>query len=384
MPAKPRTILIALGQDDGQERSVLAGLYARVQRRAEWAAYVVDPARLSAERVAAGGFDAVVGRIEPRLADRLAATLPVISTLGGRFEKAYSVVTDDAAIGRSAAKYFLDRSFEHFAYVGSGRPSSTERRAAFAAVLRGRQVHAYLGPDTGATQWNPKPVDARLAEWVHCLPMPVAVLAENDLVAFRVSEICRHERIAIPDQLSLLGVGNDELMCRLCHPSLTTIATPTDKIGLTVANLLNDLFARRRPKTRTVTLPHAGIVERQSANLIRTDDNEVAGALRYIRTNAHKTISIEDIVAAVPTSRRTLERRFRGVMGQSLQAAVTQARVERAKSLLAYSRSSIGAVAQLSGFSSTQRFHIVFRRAVGTTPQAYRQQFQNARPQIAG
>ena len=380
MSRKRRGILIALSQQDGRERATLAGLYMRVLRRPEWAAYIIDPGRLTYESIRAMTLDAVVGRVSPDIANRFGPEMAIVSTAHGRFEHAVSILSDDAAIGHAAANYFLDRGFKNFAYIGSSRAPSQTCAEAFAARLAnlGATVQTYRGPDTGAAPWSPMAVDRELTAWVRELPALTAVLAESDLVGFRVSEICRHYHIPIPDHLSLVGVGNDDLMCRLCNPTLTTIATPTEQIGVTIAELLDQLFAGRTPAVRTITLPHSGIIERQSANIIRTDDAEVAIALRYIRSNAQKQIAIEDIVAVVLTSRRTLERRFRRVMGMSLQAAITRTRVERAKGLLAYSRSPIQDVAHLSGFTTAQRFHIMFRRATGTTPQAYRQQFQAA------
>ena len=376
------SILLAFSQTDGQDRAIRASLYMHLMRRPGWSAYLIDPQRLTPQTLVGVRMGAVVGRIDAALARAVGGRLPLISTSRGLAAEAncYSVVIDDDAIGRSAADYFVDRGFKRFAYVGSGRLLSQRHGSAFAARLA--DVHltprTYLGPDTGVAPWSPMAADRELTAWVQGLPVSTAVLAENDLVGFRISEICRHFGIAIPYTISMIGVGNDELMCRLCHPPLTTIATSNEQTGVAIAELLDRLMAGERPAARTITLPPAGVIERQSADTVRFDDAEVANAFRYINENAQKSIAIGDIVAAVFTSRRTLERRFRRVVGMSLQAAITHARVNRAKGLLAYSRSPIQTVAKLSGLSSAQRFHIVFRRIAGMTPLAYRQQFQAA------
>ena len=383
VPYANRKILLVFSQQDGRDRAVLSALYPLVTRRPGWSAYIIDPGRLTMDLLTGPTpLDAVIGRIEPALARALAGRLIVIATTSGcaAIEACCSVVTDNVAIGRMAADYFADRGAKHFAYVGSDRLSSRQRGDAFAARVaeRGGTIRTYRGPDTGASNWTPSVVDRELTDWVRDLPVPTAVLAHNDLVAFRVSEICRHYRIAIPYAISLIGVGNDELMCRLCHPPLATIRTPNEQIGLQIAALLEQRIAGDTPASPALTLPPAGVIERQSTDTVRTDDVEVADALRYIREHAHQPITIADVVSVGFTSRRTLERRFGRVVGMSLQAAITHARVGRAKSLLAYSRRPIRAVAELSGFSSVQRFHIVFRCTTGTTPLAYRQQVQAA------
>ena len=385
-----RRILLSFSQQDGQDRAVLSSLYTRLMRNAEWSTYMIDPARLTPEAVAGMPLDALVGRVDWTVSKGLPKKLPILSTISAPIEavagKRFWVLADNAAIGRTGADYFFDRGAKNFAYVGSGRLSSQQRGRAFAERLHERGVasQTFLGPDTGVQPWKPLAVDSELTDWVRTLPSPTAVLAENDFVAFRISEICRHFQIQIPYAISLAGVGNDELMCRICHPSLTTIATPNEQIGDTLATMLDGIFRGEMPASNVTRLPPAEVIERQSAYTVRIDDSEVADAMRYIRENAHRPIAIEDIVSVIFTSRRTLERRFRRAVGMTLQAAITQARVDRAKGLLTYSRSPIQEVARLSGFTSVQRFHIVFRQTTKTTPLAYRQQFQPAAATATG
>jgi LacI family transcriptional regulator len=223
-------------------------------------------------------------------------------------------------------------------------------------------------------------LDRAVARWLTLLHKPVGVLAPNDVWAYQLLEVCRQKALRVPDDVALVGVDNDDLLCGLARPPLTSVATPAERVGYEAAALLDRLMAspgRADGAPPLPPLPPLGVVARQSTDVLMVDDPAVAAAVRFIRERACTPIGVEDLLRAVPLPRRTLERRFRAALGRGPGEEIRRTRVERARYLLGASRSSMGEVARAAGFADAKHFCVAFRRHTGQSPSSYRREFRH-------
>ena len=211
--------------------------------------------------------------------------------------------------------------------------------------------------------------------WLEELPKPVAILAANDVPA-ELADACRRFGLRVPDDVALLGVDNDDLECGLTSPPLSSVATPSRRIGYEAAKLLDELMAGRPAPRQGVFLPPTGVVTRVSTDALAIRDAAVVAALNFIRSRADDDLRIDQVAAHAASGRRMLEYKFRQLVGHTILEEIRRVRVQRVKQLLSDTDLPMPAVARRSGFSTPQRMSVVFRQATGLTPSAYRQQTQ--------
>jgi LacI family transcriptional regulator len=283
-----------------------------------------------------------------------------------------TVVPDDVAVARMAGEYLLRRGFKHLGFVG---PDDMGFGQARLVVFRAAVEEA------GATfhVCNPRQVD--MAEWVRSIPKPAGVLGCNDDWAHRLLNACRRAGVAVPDEVAVLGVDDDELLNALVTPSLSSIVLPTERIGYEAAAWLDRMLAGDDvPAPGAVrTLPPLAVVTRQSTDILAITDTDVAAAVKFIRDHAaDPSVRVNTVLDEVPISRRSLERRFKDALGRSIAAEVRRVRVEQAKQLLVSTELSMPQIAEASGFASATRFGIVFHKTAKVTPTEYRRIFRVA------
>jgi LacI family transcriptional regulator len=289
--------------------------------------------------------------------------------------------SDDRAIGRQAAEHLLERRFRSFAFSGfEGELWSTRRRDAFveAASRAGYPARVFETPWRGR---HPRPREdelARTGRWLESLPKPVGVMACNDLRGLHVLDACQRRGLKAPDEVAVIGVDDDALLCELCDPPLSSIIPNPEQIGYEAAALLDRLMAGGRADFEEMLIPPLGVTTRLSTDVLAIDDEQVVAAVRYIRAHACLGITVDDVLDHVALSRTTLERRFRKHLGRSPQAEIRAVRLGRAKQLLAETDHPMHRIAELVGFEHTEYFHFAFRRELGRTPGEYRQEARAA------
>jgi LacI family transcriptional regulator len=222
----------------------------------------------------------------------------------------------------------------------------------------------------GLWKWN-----AALQTWLQKLPKPIGILASHDIQGVQLSEYCNQLQLRVPDEVSIVGVDDDDLLCELARPSLSSVALPSERIGYQAAMLLFSLLHSKRRKTEAIVLPPGGVVVRQSSDLLSIPDPDVAEALRYIRSNCGRPIQVTDVLHAVSVSRRGLERRFRKCLNRSIFEEINRNHVERARQMLISTNHSMASIADKSGFRDSRHFSILFRKLMGATPTMYRARF---------
>jgi LacI family transcriptional regulator len=291
-----------------------------------------------------------------------------------------NIVGDADAIARMAAEHFLERGFTQFAYCGfEDIRWARERGACFVQRITeaGFRVDTYHQPaPQGRVTWDQQPT--LLAEWLKNLPKPTALFACNDDYGRQVTQACRLAEIQVPDEVAVLAVDNDEMVCLLCDPRLSSIALNFERAGYEAAELL-DRMMRNEVKAcnQRILLKPTHVSTRQSTDVLAIPDAVVARAARFIRENAREGIQVEDVAKAVCTSRRTLQHRFRKTVGRSVGEQIRRVRLEHITRMLIETNLNISEIATNLGYTDAQHIARYFRIAKGMSPQEFRRQYRH-------
>jgi LacI family transcriptional regulator len=374
-------IVIPLSRGYAQDVMRSVSLFARTVKR--WLLHLEDPTH-NPELVGLKewGPDGVLGFLSPpRVAEAVLRLGKPVVNISGRAEMSIpSVTIDDVAVGRVAADYFLARGFRRFAFLGNPFPYTRRRGQGFSERVSeaGFSCTDHILPfdswDVPGPGWLE--AEAHMRDWLISLPKPVAVLAANDQLGKDATHTCFNAGLRVPDEVALLGVDNDETICNLSTPPLSSIRTNRERLGQVAAALLDRLMSGdRRAAEEHILIPPLGVNTRQSSDYIADDDPELAEALRLLREKIEEPLSVERLLGLLPMSRRKLERRFRAALGRTPLEEIHRLKIERAKELLTLSDLSQSEIASRLGFSSADRLRLVFRKLTGISPSEYRDRY---------
>ena len=199
-------------------------------------------------------------------------------------------------------------------------------------------------------------------------------MACNDVRGQHVIDACARIGLAVPEEVAVIGVDDDEVLCELCDPPLSSVIANPERIGYLAAELLDDLMAGAEPPASVQVVEPLGIATRQSTDVTAIDDPEIALAVKLIRENACKGMTVDDLLARVPLSRSILERRLRKHVGLSPMGLIRQTQIKRIRQLLAETELPLDRIGPLAGFRHAEHMCVVFKREVGQTPGTYRRQ----------
>jgi LacI family transcriptional regulator len=292
-----------------------------------------------------------------------------------------SDVSFDAAdqVANLAAEHFQRRQIRSYAFVGQEETAWSDRRErAFRAQVsaRGFDTKVYRHPaQQRDSDWHPS--QAILVEWLIGLPKPVGILACNDEKGRQVLESCRLAGLRVPDQVAILGVDNDAVFCELADPPLSSVALDSEAAGYEAAELLDGLMQGTIRKPRRIFVSALTVVARRSTQITAVDDVLVAAAMEFIRQEPARVVSVSDVVKSVGSSRRSLEKHFRKILGRSILDEIQSVRLERAMRLLSETKLQISKIAELAGFGTTNYFVRYFKRHMGETPTDFRQRIES-------
>jgi LacI family transcriptional regulator len=324
--------------------------------------------------------DGIIARINTAAiaAAVLATGIPAVDLGGLQLAPSLpSVKSDSQATGRIAAEHLLERGFKHFGFRGMEGVIWSERRArSFAETLAaGGHDCSIFAPPARWDLVNPSGKLARqVARWIQVLPKPAAILGAWDGCAVEALGVCQQLGIAVPDELAVLGVDNDDLLCELADPHLSSVAVDAHQIGYLAASMLERMMAGQRVAPGEYLVPPLGVVTRQSTDVLAIDDRPISEALRFIREHADQGINVEDVLAVVPLSRRALESRFKKCFEITPHEAIVRARLQRVQQLLAETELPLQVVAERSGFHYTEYMSTTFRKRMGVPPALFRAQ----------
>jgi LacI family transcriptional regulator len=288
------------------------------------------------------------------------------------------IVCADTDIGEMAANHFIERGFNNLCCCTFiGQHWSMQRCHGF--VERAKAVGAnwkvFERPfRTHAQNWDFD--QRRMTEWLKELPKPVGILATNDLLGHHVLDACAYGDLLVPEEVAVLGVDNDELLCGLCTPPLSSIIPDAERIGYEAAQSLDRLMRGEESTPDTIEISPLGIVVRQSTDISAIANPDMARALQFIREHACDGTTVEAVVEHLAVSRSWLERTFRTYLGRSPQAEIRRVQISRCKELMRMTDMPLDRIAYLTGFKHPEYMRVVFKRETGETPG----QFRSSRP----
>lgn len=384
MRKRPKVALL-IESSRAYGRGLLRGIAAYVRDHRSWSTYV-EPRGLSEPLprwLKTWKGDGILARVnDRRMADLIVQTgLPAIDLRGTVPDSPIPRLGMNAtAAARLAFEHLRERGFRHFAFC-SAAPQyrfSDERGEEFQrlASAAGCSFSMFPPPQRRSSAgWDEE--QRQLAQWVSKLTKPLGILASHDERGVDLLNACRDLQIAVPDDVAVIGVDNDEVMCDLATPSLSSVDSNTEQIGYRAAELLEQLMAGKVTLPLQTLIEPAGVVLRRSTDVLAIDDRDLASALWFIRNHACDGINVEDVLQHTSLSRSTLERRFFALLGRSPSDEIGRVRLERVKQLLEETNHSLSRIADLAGIEHPEHLGRFFRRKVGKTPGEYRRAKRN-------
>ena len=387
-----RNIALCMELSDFYEHGIARGLVRFAKAKPDWRLYGYGWMFRPLSGLKDWKGEGIIARVEsPESADLLSSLgLPVVDVAGAYSRPNFhSVTNDDFLTGYKAGLHLIDCGFSRFAFLGVKATLWSERRyQGFERALaeRGAEAEASGMPvfERSLPWWENRAADSpvELAEFLRRLESPTALFACNDTTALRATELAGRLGIAVPESLAILGVDNEDILCELASPSLSSVMLDCESIGYRAASELDAILSGREASSRdrrTIEVPPKEIAERESTRIFACEDELVSKAVTMIRARAHERIGVSDLLGSLPASRRSLETRFRAAMGRSIHEEIVRAKLARAKRLLRDTDETVERVAEGSGFGSVQRFYEIFKKAEGLSPSVWRTQLREPR-----
>jgi LacI family transcriptional regulator len=381
MPAEKRTrrreVALLIESSNAYARGLLQGIVHYVKEHQAWILHFQEQARGEdpPEWLQSWKGDGIIARIEtPRIAQAVTKTgLPCIDLSAARLLPDLPwVETDDTEIAKLAVHHLMERGFRHFAFCGDARFNwSRWRGEMFRQELEKKGLHCIFYEPSVLPEGSAAQVED-LARWLSTLPRPIGLMACYDIRGRQVLEACRIAGISVPDDVAVVGVDNDELLCELCIPPLTSVIPNPLRTGYEAAALLDRLMAGRKVAASGHRVPPLGVAARQSSDVLAIDDRAIARATHFIRENACAGINVNDVLRVVPLSRRALEHRFKRLLGHTPHERILQVRLERVKQLLTETDQPLHVIAERTGFEHVEYLSVVFKREMKMRPTQYR------------
>jgi LacI family transcriptional regulator len=384
MPHVPKVILL-IESSRASGRALLRGIADYSRHHGPWS-FSWEPAGMEKVQplLETGDADGIILRDVERAEEIMAYGLPTVVVGHHKTEipGMVNVVTDSEAIGRMAADHLLDCGFKHFAFCGYKKTSlenttwSDIRWESFCQRIRTAGFEN--PPDYELTMpgrdWSK---DWRsLANWLKALPKPVGVMACNDDCGQHVMEACRLTGQTVPDLVGVVGADNDEVVCGLTDPPMSSIAINFERAGYDAAHALNGLMRQLHNVPSRIMAAATHVVARRSTDFVAAEDLHLAKALRFIRDQGRRCgVSVDEVAGFAGLSRRMLENRFRKLLGRSVMNEIRRVRTEQIARLLLETDLPVAQIADLLDFADVRHIARYFRAGKGISPLAYRKTY---------
>lgn len=380
LPSKTKSRRVALLVEASREytRGLVRGVSLYNREHREWSVYYVPQGFPPLAWFNGWHGDGILARIENlRTAEAVLQTgLPTIDLRRAvRDLKLPTMGPDDDDVARLAFEHLYERGFRSFGFFGlwSGvHPAFDARCNRFQRLAReaGMACGTFRLRRRSTQNWEDEL--GQIIQWIRGLPKPVGVMTSNDDCGLQLLDVCRQAGIHVPDELAVIGVGNDDCQCNLALPSLSSVDLDPERIGYEAAALLDRMMSGQPAPDRHITVAPRGISVRASTDVLATGDQDVIRAVQFIRINALENIQVADVLKHVKMSRAVIEPRIRRVLGHTIYQEIQRIRIERVKTLLQTTAMPLKQIAAQTGFHYPAYMMRIFRKATGQTPSEYR------------
>ena len=375
----PRVVLL-IESSRATGRGLLRGIANYCHHHGPWSFYW-EPGAMENPRptIHALKADGIILRDVEHVEEVAAERIPAV-VVGHRrreFAGMANVVTDSEAIGRMAAEHLLSCGFRNFAFCGyadttwsQGRCESFTRRikqAGFNVEVR------YVPALETEGAW--RRVRNSILRWLRPLPKPLGLMGCNDDLAKEVIEACTVAGLRVPDDVAVIGADNDEVVCGICNPPMSSVAINFERAGYESAQVLSAMMAGAKNYPTRILVQATHVVPRRSTDILAVEDEPLAKALEFIREHARSGVSVTAAARAAGVSRRVLEKRFRAILNRSALEEIRRIRTDLIARMLVETTLPVAEIAQSLGFEDLQHVARYFRAGKGVSPLAYRKQF---------
>jgi LacI family transcriptional regulator len=381
MAEKLRQVILLLESSRGSGRSLLRGFADYARHHGTWA-FEWEPGGLNEiwPRLNKLDAQAIILRDGKDIEKVLALGIPTVVV--GHHQEEYSgaahVITDSAEAARLAADHLRGCGFKHFGFCGPSQFRWSEaRRLGFQEHLArfGHPVDCFDARTDGTeTTWGTQ--HRAMSHWLADLPKPVGIMACNDDYAQHLVAACHGAGLHIPDQIGIVGVDNDELVCELASPPISSVAINFERAGFESARLLDRWIRTGKiPTPSRINAPATHVVARLSTDVLAVEDPQLLKALRFIRDHARENIRVVEVARACGLSRRALENRFRWELGRTILQEIRRIRVNLIAQMLVETELPVADIAESLGYENLQHIARYFRKEKNLSLVAYRKQF---------
>ena len=382
---KIKRVLVALWMGTSG-RDILSDIFRHVQDKARWDITLIQlpngfRPKIIEDAMRAGIDGIIASDFSSPQIKRLIETTDIPCVSIGSATAMYRpcggavsfVSCDDMAIGKMAAQHFLSLgTFNGFGFVhadvGSGKRDVREMGFSNTLSQAGKTCSVFTSPRRPEEQMDMR----KITEWLRSLPKPAAVLCYYDPLAIQILNVCRDCGLSVPQQVSVLGVDNDPLLCDFSVPPLSSVMPDHERAGLLAARELDYLFTRPNRSPHVVVCPPIKIVERESARPLTPAAHLIRRAYAFIDDHVASGIGVKDVVTHLKVSRRLAAMRFREIESCTIQEVIEARRMALAEKALLDSNQTICRIAANCGYKSANTFGIAFRKRYGLSPGAYR------------
>ncbi len=372
---------LAIDRRGSPSEMMLRGIATYARPSPEWVFKWDQPTAAGVRRLLQLGVDGILAKHLDAQGIELiqrSKTPTVQLPSGHNSPRIASVDNDHAAIGRMAADHLMHRGYQHFGYYARPGDSIDPRLEGFDTALRERG-HSCLVADanpghpahTRSSEPSVRKASEELRLWLHGLPKPIAIFCKGDNAALSVAEHCRELGIVVPAGVAILGVDNDVAVCSLADPPLSSVQIAGERMGFAAAEMLNEMMTQNKRALAILVQP-IRVVGRLSTAAVGAKDPLIHRALTHLLTHRSDKSCMQQIVASLPCSRSTFERKFHQSTGLSPLQACVRFRLEEAQRLLVKTDLAVEEVAEQSGFGDILQLQVAFRKVLKQTPTQFR------------
>lgn len=366
------------------DRQVVEGIGQYIQAsQCMWDIFVEDEFIYHTNTINQLSIDGIIADFDdPKTVELLQNTLIPTIAVGSSYKQVdfYPhfpyVATDNAALVEMALSHLQEKGLSQFAFYGlqvnTHKHWSIERRDAFVELMEKNHypIYLYEGVQVHAQNWLEE--QQKLIVWLKSLPSHTGIIAVTDARARHLLQACEYSKIAVPEELCVIGIDNEELIQYLSRVSLSSVEQGAREIGYQAAKLLHKLLNGQKAPSTPILIPPITVHTRNSTDYRSLSDPLVIQAMHYIRHRACHGIKVEQVLDHLEISRSNLEQRFKNEMDRTIHQVIHEEKIARAKNLLEQTDISIQEIADICGYPSVQYFYSVFKKEFEMTPKEFR------------
>ena len=386
-------IVLMIPSSRSFERALLHGIARYARYHGPWVLYMDLPDYVAKQSTGKqldwlddAGIDGIIARVpSPYNAEDLIRTKKpfMLINVQSDFKNLPSIAPDCKGLSKIAVEYFVGKGFKSLAFFGFDDVEWCHERSKYfeqIAAEYGIETQSFFetsghGKDSGQFSKTWKAEENKMIEWLRQLPKPVGILTTNDDMGRHVIQTCNIAGLAVPEEAAVLGNGNDQLVCELCEPPLSSVDFNAENCGYQAAEILHQMIIGEEVSKLRVVVRSTNVVTRQSTDVTAIDDPNMAKAMNFISQNFKQNIKVTDVAHACGLSTRVLQNRFQKYLDRSPYEEITRVRIESATTMLTQSNLPISRVAYAIGYEEIKYFTRLFTKAQGMTPTAYRKTY---------